>query len=55
MTVMEPVYEFETQIWRHQLSLNKKLEILRQYFNVISLEKVSFWKLYKIVKKLNSN
>jgi len=56
MTVIERPYEFETlsHIWNHQLPMVTKLEKLKQYFNVDSLVEVPFWKLYKIVKKLNS-
>ena len=48
-------YEVVAQKWDSQLPLQEKLKALREVFNVISLDEIPFWKLYKTVKKLNSS
>ena len=51
MTLIEESYSLE---WNDQLPLFRKLEILKQYFNVDSLTKISFWDLYRAIRKFNS-
>jgi len=57
MTTMDLVgnYEIVAQKWDSQLPPEEKLKTLRELFNVISLDEIPFWKLYKTVKKLNSS
>lgn len=57
MTPMNLVgnYEIVAPKWDSQLPLEEKLKTLRELFNVASLDKIPFWKLYKTVKKLNSS
>jgi hypothetical protein len=57
MTTMDLVenYEVVAQKWDPQLPLKEKLKTLREVFNVVSLNEIPFWKLYKTVKKLNSS
>jgi len=47
-------YELVFQRWDRHLPLDANLQILKDYFDVNSLDKVPFWNLYKLVKKLNS-
>jgi len=39
--------------WNPKFSTEEKLNFLKIYFGV-SLEKISFWKLYRTIKRLNS-
>ncbi|NVM53363.1 MAG: hypothetical protein HWN66_06630 [Candidatus Helarchaeota archaeon] len=46
-------FEHASIYWDCQLSLGKKLDILRTIFGG-TLDNVNFWDLYKVVKKLQS-
>ena len=55
MVVTKRMNQSETLIlkWDRKFPFDKKISILRSYFNR-PLDQVAFWKLYKLVKKLNS-